>query len=102
MKNGRGQNAAPVPVFGDSVGRLALSPSIGGDVLQEGEVPGPLDRNRQLALLACRTMRLPAGEDLAPLVQTHLETLDVLVIDHFVVGEDRLLAAARSPAPARA
>lgn len=39
-------------------------------------------------------MRLAARQNLATLVETHLETLDVLVIDHFIVGEYRLLAPA--------
>ena len=57
---------------------------------------GALDSGRQFALLACRTMRLAARQDLAPLVEAHFETLDVLVIDHFIVREHRLLAATAS------
>ena len=75
-----------------------LAALITGDVLQEGEVPGSLDGHGQFALLPCRAMCLAARQNLAPLVQTHLKTLDVLVIDHLVVGEDSLLAPASSTA----
>ena len=64
-------------------------------------MPGPLDRGRQLALLACGAMRLAARQNLAPLIKAHLETLDVLVVDNLVIGEDRLLAAAATTASAR-
>ena len=59
---------------------------------------GALDRNRQFPLLACRTMGLAARQNLASLIKAHFKTLDVLVIDHFVVGEYWLLAASSSPA----
>lgn len=65
-------------------------------------MPCPLDGSRQLSLLAGGAMGLAARKDLAPLVKAHLETLDVLVINHLVVGEDRLLATAASAASARA
>jgi hypothetical protein len=81
--------------------RSRLAAAIAGDVLQEGKVPGPLDRGRQLALLPCGAVSLAARQNLAPLIKAHLETLDVLVIDHLVVGENRLLAPAATTTPAR-
>jgi hypothetical protein len=45
-------------------------------------------------------MRLAAGQDLAALVKAHLQTLDILVIDHLIVREDRLLPAATTTASA--
>jgi hypothetical protein len=80
----------------------ALAAAIARDVLQERKVSGPLDGGRQFPLLACRTMRLAPGKYLPALIETQLETLDVLVIDHFVVREDRLLAPAASTASPRA
>ena len=62
-------------------------------------MPGALDGDRQFPLLACRTMGLAAWQYFASLVETHFKTLDVLVIDHLVVGKNWLLAATSSPAP---
>jgi hypothetical protein len=45
-------------------------------------------------------MRLATGQDLAALIKAHFQTLDVLVIDHFVVRENRLLPAATATATA--
>jgi hypothetical protein len=71
-----------------------LAAAIARDVLQERQMAGPLDRDGQLTLFAGGAMGLAAGQYLAALVQTHLETLDVLVIDHLIVGENGLLAPA--------
>ncbi len=60
---------------------------------QQGKVPRALDRNGQLALNAGRAMRLPSWKNLAPLVDREPQSRNVLVIDNFVVGKDRLLAS---------
>jgi hypothetical protein len=78
-----------------------LAAAVAWDVLQERKVPRTLDRCSQLALLACRAMGLAAGQNLATLIKAHLETLDVLVVDNLVIGEDWLLAAAATTASAR-
>ena len=80
----------------------SLPAAIAGDVLQKGKMPGALNRHGQLALLACGAMRLPAGKNLPALVQTALQALDVLVVDHFVVGKNGLLAASTASASASA
>ena len=56
-------------------------------------MPGAFDRHGQFPLLAGGAMRLPARKNLPALVQTTLESLNVLVINYFVVGENGLLAA---------
>ena len=90
-----GPLSAPVFIAG-------LAAAVAWNVLQERKVPGTLDRCCQLALLACRAMCLSAGQNLAALVEAHLETLDILVIDHFVVGKYRLLASTATTGSARA
>ena len=70
-----------------------LPAAVARNVLQKSEVPGALDGDRQFPLLACRTMRLASWQNLAALVKTQFETLDVLVIDYLVIRKDCLLAA---------
>ena len=65
---------------------------------QKREVPGALDRDRQLPLDVRGAVRLTPRQDLAALVDREAQARDVLVIDHFVVREDRLLAARRTSA----
>jgi len=55
-------------------------------------MPGAFDRHGQFALLAGRAMGLAARQNLATLIKAHLETLDVLVIGHLVIGKNGLLA----------
>lgn len=90
-QNGRRLTSPPVQ---DAYQPRRLPAAITRDVLQQCEMPRSFDRDRQLPLFARRAMRLAARQNLATLVETHLETLDVLVIDHFIVGEYRLLAPA--------
>jgi len=63
---------------------------------QQGKMPRALDRNGQLALNAGRAMCLPSWKNLAPLVDCETQSRNVLVIDNFVVGKDRLLASRRT------
>src|SRR5581483_2846739 len=50
------------------------------DVRQERELPGPLDRDAELALMAGAGARQAAGQDLAPLGQEPRQRALVLVV----------------------
>src|SRR3954452_11697080 len=82
--------------------RVVLATSVARYVLEQGDVTRALDRDGQFPLLASGAMCLASRKNLPALIETHLKTLDVLVIDHFVVGKNGLLAPARSATPSTA
>src|SRR5581483_5196365 len=100
----------------------ALPPRSVGHVRDERQLPRPLDRRLQLALMHRARPRDPPGQDLAALGHERAEQLDVLVVDvvdlvcaelaHLAAAEHRTalprppvralaLPAARAPAGAR-
>lgn len=76
--------------------------TVAGDEREQGDVAGALDRDRYLSLDPGRVAGAPPRQDLAPVVEAAPQPGDVLVVDHLVVVEDRLLPASRRPTPAAA
>jgi len=69
-----------------------------GDEREQGHMPGALDRHGQGALLTGLAVGLAPVGDLAALVETSAQALDVLVIDDLARSEDRLLTATTAAA----